>query len=224
MFSARLLQFFPWLIVKTLNVFLCWHLLMCFFPFSFPFRVWMNPSMTTKQVSAVCLSVWLSVHRSVSVLSLNSQCCCLFDCSATMFKRGLSAGSACSAPHEPHHARSIHMHGCNSRGSKSPRPSFKSSVWRQLRHSHFGLQRRVTPNTNVALVSTHLTKHKFVLSVASVCSAGVIMQAWYCQSRTQGEWCAKAYLFYARAAWTQPGAAASEEGALLCPCSTLPWT
>lgn len=53
------------------------------------------------------------------------------------------------------------------------------------RHSHFGLQ--VTPNTNVALVSTHLTKHKCVLSVASACSAAVIMQAWCCQSSMQGE-------------------------------------
>lgn len=122
-----------------------------------------------------------------------------------MLKRGLSAGcdansSPCwSDPHAQLHMNHI-MHGAfscvdaNSRGSKSP------GSWQMcephsdipdramaIRHSHFGLQRRVTPNTNVALVSTHLTKHKFVLSVASACSASVIMQAWCCQSSMQGE-------------------------------------
>lgn len=35
------------------------------------------------------------------------------------------------------------------------------------------------------IVSTTLTKHKSVLSLASACSAGVIMQAWCCQSSMQ---------------------------------------
>lgn len=109
-----------------------------FFPFSFPFRVWMNPSMTTKQVSAVCLSVCLSVHRSVSILSLDSHFFCLFGCSATVLKGGLSAGcDANSSPSwsDPHaHLMNHIMHGAlscvdaSSHGSNSPRPSFINGV------------------------------------------------------------------------------------------------
>lgn len=57
------------------------------------------------------------------------------------------------------------------------------------------------------------------------CSAGVIMQAWCCQPSIQElSDTPRSACFYAQVAWTQPGAAASEDGALLCPCSTLPWT
>lgn len=146
---------------------------MCFFPFSFSFRVWMNPSMTTQQVSAVCLSVCLSVHRSVSVLSLNSHLFGLFGCSATAVEANL-------------HGLALKTVRDGSWKLCEPHSDIPDRAM-AIRHSHFGLQRRVTPNTNVALVSTHLTKHKFVLSVASACSAGVIMQAWCCQSSRQGE-------------------------------------
>lgn len=64
---------FPRQVIKTLNVFLRLHLLMYFFSFCFPFRFWMNPSMATKQVSDVPLSVFPSVRPFVySFICLNA--------------------------------------------------------------------------------------------------------------------------------------------------------
>lgn len=180
-----------------------------FLPFFF-FFPGLDESFDDNKTGKCCLSV----HRSVSVLSLNSHFYCLFGCSARMLKRGLSAGSTWCVDATAVEANLLGLAlktVCDGSWQMCEPHSDRAMA---IRHSHFGLQRRVTPNTNVAFVSTHLTKHKFVLSVASGC----------CQSSIQGEWCAKACLFYARAAWTQPGAAASAEGALLCPCSTLPCT
>lgn len=87
MFSARLLQFFffPWLIVKTLNVFLRCHLLMYFFPFSFP---GLDESFDDNKTGKCCLSVRLVVCPSLCVKSPVSFVC---------LKRGLSAGRDANA-------------------------------------------------------------------------------------------------------------------------------
>lgn len=167
MFSARLQQFFS--LANRYNfecVFVLAFANVFFFPFSFPFRVWMNSSMTTKQVSGVCLSVWLSVHWAVSVLSLNSLFCCLFDVQLRCWNV-----ARLKAPHAQLHMNHI-MHGASSCvdatavGANLHGLALKTvcdGSWQicephsdmpdramAIRHSHFGLQRRVTPNTIVA--------------------------------------------------------------------------